>query len=428
MLAGAAVLLVLALAAGGIATVQSDRAHTSAAAALAAEAAAQQAARSALARRAAARATVTDVIDESLLLGAAAVALEDLPETLSSLIDVLADRPSLIRSTPLAGTEAFALDLSSDGRRVATIERTHRVRLTDLASGVQIAERPVGTERFDFDERRPLTFSPDGTVLAVGLNPLTRSPVVLLDGHTLVRQPWQPSGVPRGEWQTIGLTFSGDGSTLAAVLNRLVVEDRSPEIAATVALVWSLGSRRDPVLVDLTNETHAADVALSHDGHVLYAVPGALSRDLRTGQERTLAPGDTGADVVDISPDSDRLLALTAAEDGLTTLFDLRTQRLGHRFRSDGGGVSNVRFSDDGRRLLAATGFVRLTTVWDVVSGAEVVRLDLGSGNDYAIDLDPRGDGPSSARALTTHYADGTWTGAGLTCVACRSTSPPPAS
>ena len=118
-------------------------------------------------------------------------------------------------------------------------------------------------------------------------------------------------------------------------------------------------------------------------------MPGPLSHDLRTGQRRTLTPGATNADVVDISPDG-QLLALTSA-DGLTTVFDLRTQRLGLRFQADGDDVANVRFSDDGRRLLAATGFLRLTTVWDIESGAEVAQIDLGNGSDYAVDVDSRG-------------------------------------
>ena len=86
VLGGAAVLLVLALVAGVLAAVQSDRANENAAQA-------EQAAVSADARRVGARAQLTDDISLSLLLAAAGARLDDSPETRVNLLTALAKRP-----------------------------------------------------------------------------------------------------------------------------------------------------------------------------------------------------------------------------------------------------------------------------------------------------------------------------------------------
>ncbi|HQR27759.1 MAG TPA: BTAD domain-containing putative transcriptional regulator, partial [Nocardioides sp.] len=79
VLVGALVLLVLALAAGGVAGIQTSHARSSAAAARTAQASAEQNAVAAEARQAGIRAAATSDIDESVLLATAAVRLEDSP-------------------------------------------------------------------------------------------------------------------------------------------------------------------------------------------------------------------------------------------------------------------------------------------------------------------------------------------------------------
>ena len=96
VLGGAAVLLVLALAAGGMAAVQSDRASENAARA-------EQAAVSADARRVGVRSQLTEDISLSLLLATAGSRLDDSPETRVNLVTALAERPRLVRSAPPEG-------------------------------------------------------------------------------------------------------------------------------------------------------------------------------------------------------------------------------------------------------------------------------------------------------------------------------------
>ena len=90
MLSGAAVLLVLALAAGGVAAVQSERAEQNAASA-------EQAATSALARGAAARGATSGDQDTEMLLAAAGVVMDESPETMLNLQQVITRNPALIR-------------------------------------------------------------------------------------------------------------------------------------------------------------------------------------------------------------------------------------------------------------------------------------------------------------------------------------------
>ena len=98
VLTGAVALLVLALAAGGVAGIQTSHARTNAATARAAQDSAEANAVSAEARQAGIRAAATSDIDESVLLAAAALRLEDSPSSLSSLTRVLARHPALIDS------------------------------------------------------------------------------------------------------------------------------------------------------------------------------------------------------------------------------------------------------------------------------------------------------------------------------------------
>ena len=91
VLGGAAVLLVLALVAGALAAVQSDRANENAAQADENAAQAEQAAISADARRVGVRAQLTDDISLSLLLAAAGARLDESPETRANLVSALAD-------------------------------------------------------------------------------------------------------------------------------------------------------------------------------------------------------------------------------------------------------------------------------------------------------------------------------------------------
>lgn len=398
VLTGAVVLLVLALAAGGVAAVQSDNAADNAAQARAAQAAADAQALTAQVGRAGLGSAATTDVDQSVLLALAGYRLQESPEAMGALTEALSRNPALFKSTRQVAEEALAIDLSPDGRRIVTLDAQHRVRLLDEASGGVVAERQAGVARDEIDELRSVQFSPDGRSLAVGRTPFSPDPVALFDGETL-RPGVRLAGLPRGPWRTADVAFSQDGRTLAAALQRMRTRDGVREVASTWAAVWRLQRPTDPTLVDLRQgDADWAALALSPQGDRLYALPSGRVHDLSPGGgERAFWRVDLErASGLATSPDGGLLAFGTGTGDGAVVL-DARSGRVVHRL-APGVTVSDVRFSADGRRLLTTHwGTRRVTAVWDVRSGRPVDDLLLTNGTAQAVDLNATGDTVVSA-------------------------------
>ena len=186
MLAGAVVLLVLALAAGGVAAVQTERAQDNAADARTAADSAREAAISADARRVGARAQLTDDISLSLLLAAAGARLDDSPETRVNLLTAMAKHPRLVRSGPPGGGFLNGLTVSPDGRWIASSDDQNRMHLYDattnrLLRSYDAGRPPEGEQAFMIG-----AFNRHSTQLAVILEASeSTEPVRLLDPHTM---------------------------------------------------------------------------------------------------------------------------------------------------------------------------------------------------------------------------------------------------
>ena len=387
VLGGATVLLVLALAAGGIAAVQSDRASESAAEA-------EQSTVSALARGAAARGSATGDLDTALLLAAAGVVLDESPETVGNLQQVISQNPALIRSTPLAGKETLALDVLPDGRTVALLDRAYSLSIVDLATGAELARQQIGTARSEPFGRSVLRASPDGGLIAVGAAPYSGRLLHLVDTKTLQPVAPQPSGLPRRAWRMIDAEFSRDGSTLVVVVNRLVRRSDSRIPVETRAYVWELGASTKPLMINLSRwTTEWASVALSPDGRLLYtASPAIRVHDLRSGGVRTLSvqrARQNEALGFDISPDG-RQLVLAGVDAGTgVVLVDAESGRVRHALPHDTV-TFDARFSSDGRRVLTVSGFGSSVAVWDSRSAARLAQFGTQAG-DSPVDLAGRG-------------------------------------
>ena len=65
------------------------------------------------------------------MLAAAGARLNDSPETQANLVAAVARHPTLVRSTPPGGTYLEDLDVSGDGRWIATSDDRNRVYLLD---------------------------------------------------------------------------------------------------------------------------------------------------------------------------------------------------------------------------------------------------------------------------------------------------------
>jgi DNA-binding SARP family transcriptional activator/WD40 repeat protein len=378
VLGGAVAMLVLALTAGGVAIDQSQRAGDNAARAVASAVAAE-------ARRAGAQALTTDDIDESMLLAVAAVRLDDSPATRDNLQSALARRPELIASTQMSGALVTWLDVSPDGRRVATFDESNNVRLYEITTGELLGEYQAGTERRRSVVSMKVIFSPDGSRLAVTQAAPTRQPVVLLDAATLEPVAAQPQGLDQWRWQPNSMAFSQRGQHLAVTLQRVEGVGRAMRETSGWAVVWNLNQPDRPLRIRLEDGT--GGVALSPDGATLYTTAPFTIHDLDTRRSR---PVDEAEPVVQIalSPDG-RLLAGSVEEAGLV-LLDARTGKLRRRLEGSGFAPYYVVFSADGSRVSSISFENSEAMVWDVATGDLLVRLPLSESGEK-VDLSADG-------------------------------------
>ena len=387
VLAGACVLLALALITGGVAVHQRNLADANAKSA-------EDAATAALAGRSGAKAVVTDHIDESMLLAVAGVRLEAAPETLNSLLATIEQNPRLFASTPLSGdTAQIDLEVSPDGRTVATLDELRHARLYRLSTGELLAERQVGPPRADTAETdRQLVFSPDGRMIAVAATPVLGPPIVVLDATSLQPLEEQPGGLPRDDWLASDLAFSADSRFLATALRKLPgVRDRpiastivdAPEPTAATALVWDLRDRSEPIRRVPLENLEFQSVALSEDGRALYTSHPLTIHRFGGGQRTTKLP--INIDMLDLSPDGRFLAGID--DHGLPHILDAADGRV-RRGPLGGEGVEYVRFSADSDTLLTVD-YDRSTTLWDVGSGEREDQVDLDRGPQLAVDFGP---------------------------------------
>ena len=244
VLTGAVALLVLALAAGGVAAVQSERAGDNAV-----HAGAESSRRHGRGRAGAGAAgdvpptqTTSTCHCSWLRRPLGSCPLPSRPPPWAGCL--LAAGSPLVRRDGRRGP--LALDLSPDGRMVATVDAFHRVRLLDLETGELRADRPAGVER---NERAHAGRSHSGRTVrrspsARPRSRRTRSPSSTVGPSR--RSVRHPAGLPRGHWRTVDVSFSRDGRFLAAALQRSRI-DGAPEVASTWALVWRLDRRSEPM-------------------------------------------------------------------------------------------------------------------------------------------------------------------------------------
>jgi len=386
VLTGAVVLLALALAAGGIAAVQSDRAGDNAAKALANETAAE-------ARRVGTLALATDDIDESMLLAVAGVRMDDSPETRSNLQAALAKRPELMASTQLAGAPVVHLDVSPDGRTVATYDFANQIRLYEIGTGELLAEYSAGNDRGRSWVSGQVAFSPDGqTVAVLGAGP-TRQPVRILDATTLEPTPAQPLGPRNWRWQAVDLAFSQDGRHLAAMLHRVEGTGNTTRRTSVWATAWDLAAPGSPSTLfklehdpDLDVDLQLAGLVLSPDGQIMVTSVPLTIHDLAAGTSRPVV-GSKKHERMAMSPDG-RFVAATDADAGLV-LLDAETGELVRRFQGSEP-TWFIEFSGDGSKVASVSYQDQSAIVWSVATGEQLAHIPLGESGE-SFDFSPDG-------------------------------------
>jgi WD40 repeat protein len=380
LLAGVAVVLAIAVAAGIVALVQ--RQH------------AQATARAAKSRAIAAASQGQLSIDpeRSILLAAAAVREAPTPEAVFALRGAL-DASPLERQLSV-GRQPSAdwgpgISYSPDGRRLAVGSQSGVVTIFAVASGRVLRRISLGAPA-------PIvTFSPDGTSLAVATN----QDVVILDASTgATRLTYKGLA-----YETDDLGFSADGSLLY--------------VAGAGGIVrWDLRTdrkrvlQRNPIGPRLGGELGLGLVALSPDGRRLAVggYPGLALLDTSTG--RVLATADAHRSVywVAFSPDGSQLAVASGPDlpagfnDGTIALLDPRTLDLRRVLRRiDATTFTSLAFSPDSTKL-AYGGGDGSAGVLELDSSTQAVALPGHVTDVFQVAFSPNGS------QLATAASDGT--------------------
>ncbi len=369
-LAGAVVLVTVALGVGLMAVRSADQAREE-------RTRAERAATLAEARRVSAQALGHGDLATALLLGVVALRLDgSSAQGWEGLASTLTRAGSLQQT--LTGAGGLALDVSSDGAVLASSHYTHGVRLYDTRT---LAPIPFG----DDTPTSAVRFSPDGGVLATAVNHWTQNggeridpqPIRLYDlpgGDLSARQP---GGWPEGSSVEYSMDFSGDGRRLAAAVNRWDADAHFWRETGAV-MVWDVRAPTVPLVRIAVPD--GSLVALSPDGRRVYTVQAdeptplrvhdvASGRLLRTSGSPL--NGGAGVSALDVSPDGSTL-AVGAGDRVL--LLDATTLEPGGPTLGGLAGDVGVTFSHDGSMLLSISADGS-AVVWDARRGTEVRRL-----------------------------------------------------
>jgi WD40 repeat protein len=366
LLAGAAVLLVVAIAAGILSVNQRNRAQA-------------QALRSD-AERIGALAQTAPALEQSMLYGAAAVALEDSVQTRGELLAALQRQPAAVRVLRPTSAMISALALSPDGRLLASGDLAGVVSFTDVTTwqpaGASVRlPQPVAAQA--------IRFSPDSTTLAVATLQGTRSELHVVDVATREARrigSWGDLGPQEPNAPTTAIAFAPGGRRLAVSLVKTAsASPADPPVAERLLLLDVDTGRR-------VWEREYPMPRQHWEPHLLFRPDGALITSAgavtSAGQGETLVWDARVGRIVrrypiggrfDASPDGRRLaVALNNYRRGFVdskiALLDLRSGRhtvLLERLASEW--IVSLTFTADGTRVIGEGG--EGAHVWDLRSG-----------------------------------------------------------
>jgi WD40 repeat protein len=305
-------------------------------------------------------------------------------DTLVTLWDLTTGQP---RGEPLSGHTDWVQDVAfdRDGTTVASVSRDRTVRLWDPATG-----RPRGQPLEGHTAAvNGLAFAPDGSVLATA-------------GEDGTARLWDvATGRQRGEplvqqdkaiWS---VDFNADASMLATAG------------ADGFVRFWDVATGRPTGEVAVGSDGSSVSVAFSGDGSRMAL--GAADGTVRFWDMVTRTPvgepiaGHIG-DVSDLVFDRAGSLVASAGRDGTVRLWDPSTgQPVGEPLRGHANAVRSVEFSQDGS-VLASASFDHTVRLWEVATTLPG-KVTLSGHGDGVTDL---AFGLGDPSLLVSASADGT--------------------
>jgi WD40 repeat protein len=334
---GLAVLLVLAVAAGGFALNQRDDARTQATVA------------EARGLSALAIANASTEPDLALLLAVEAHRLDDTFETRNGLVTALAANPSLVGFRHELGDDVSGAVPSPDERFLVTGHANGAIRIWDRAT----MRLRTTIERAHQGPVASLVFSPDSSLIVSGSFDGTLRAWRTLTGKAA-------SDVLQGDANGVaGVAFNPDGTQLVATgYDGTVRRWAFPEARPLGTTQVVAGFTFQPVF---TPDGRSIVVGANDDTVRFVDSESGILTDARIDATRAYV----------LAVSSDGAVLATGGEDAVR-LFDLPTGTPhGDVLRGARGGVTSVAFSADETRV-AAAGVAGEVLVWDIASGALV--------------------------------------------------------
>jgi serine/threonine protein kinase/WD40 repeat protein len=276
------------------------------------------------------------------------------------------------------GFESHPGTFSPDGRLIAVGLQDRGIALWDAREDARELTR-VGPPLLETGgEVKSLAFSPDGRMLAAAA---FGGSVTLWDVGSRSRLLHERINDIDFPW--VGLDFSPNGTTLAVTAGSGV---RLLDVA-TGSSLGEIGAGVRP----------GTDPAFSADGTMIATARGTVGGadvwDVATGASIATVDEPQSTEQVDwtvvaLSPDG-RTLAVGGTP-RIVRLVDVRTGKLLHELDTAGAGALSLEFSPDGRTL-AVSGFEAVASLWDVATGTQIgPRLTAGSRR-MLLDLSPDG-------------------------------------
>jgi WD40 repeat protein/tetratricopeptide (TPR) repeat protein len=246
-----------------------------------------------------------------------------------------------------------AVAFSPDGARVATGSADHSARLWRAGEGVERTlahEGDVWAAAFSLEGRQFATASDDGRVR-----------IWNAEGDDAPQSLQMPAGVsafalsPRGDYLAAGVRPHGTAAEGDLTLWNL--ETNQP-----AAQLVGVNDKTAWIAFAPSGDRFAAALGLDP----VVRIWGLDGREQASFGEHTY-----GAAALAFSPDEQRLA--TAANDGEVRIWNLNTNRVLARFRTEEETASALAFSPDGELLAVAAGFN--AGIWDTERGVEIATL-----------------------------------------------------